>query len=102
MKTSRKTIITMVSAAPKGQLSAPELLLDQVADHDLVRPAEQLSADEVADRRQEHEHRAGEHALARVGQRDVAERLPAGSVEVLARLDQRRVHAVSARRWAGS
>ena len=65
----------MVSArAERPVLGAEELLLDQVADHVGPRPAEQLRGHEVADRGQEHEHGAGQHALERRRPGDVEER----------------------------
>ncbi len=65
-----------------------ELPLDDVADHGLVRAAEEVGIDVVADSRDERQQHAGEDPRERARQRDPAERLARGRVEVLRRLDE--------------
>ena len=59
-----------------------------------VRAAEELGVREVARGRQEHEHDARHDALEGGRERDMPERLPGRAVEILARLDERGVHAL--------
>ena len=54
-----------------------ELIPQHAADHQRIRAAEQLGNHELADRRDEHQHRAGDDAGHRQRQRDRRERLPA-------------------------
>ena len=62
--------------------------LDDVADHVLVRRAEQLGVDEVAGRRDEREQGAGHDARHRERQGDAQEDVAPAAVEVVARLQQ--------------
>ena len=65
-----------------------ELRLDDVPDHRLVGPAEQLRVDEVAGGGDERQHGRREHARQRERQRHPHERPSRARVEVLGRLDQ--------------
>ena len=89
---------TTVSAEPNGIEPVPgELLGDQVADHALVRPAEELRRREISQRREEREQRPADDATGRSRQRDVEERLPRTAVEILAGVDQLRVQIAERR-----
>ena len=71
--------------------------LDDVADHELVRRAEELGVDEVAGRRDEREQRARHDARHRQGQRHPEEHIAAAAIEVVPRLEHALVDPLQAR-----
>ncbi len=73
-----------------------ELPLDHVADHRLVRSAEEVGVDVVADRGDECQQHAGDDPGCRERQRHPEECGPRGRVQVLRRLDQAPVQPLEA------
>src|SRR6266508_2875636 len=69
-----------------------EPALDDIADHLALWIAEQLSVYEVADRRNEHEDRAGKDSGQRQREGDPSKGLPPAGVKIVCRLDQPRIN----------
>ena len=74
-----------------------ELGPQHFADHQLLGAAEQRRDHELADRGDEHQHRAGDDARHRQRQRDLHERLPRTRAEIRSRFQQRQVQLLQVR-----